>query len=117
MTTFTVSDLQAITAEAISSAQRQLAEKSEQISRSAMQQLTNDVKAGRRSSVAMSLKAGVDYEGRINNLLRPAQLTGVAALVYAKCLVFKPTLEHWSRQEGVQRDSWTVEGINIVVHW
>jgi hypothetical protein len=51
MTTFKVSDLQKITAEAISSAQRQLAEKGEQIFGSAMQQLKTDVAAGRQFSV------------------------------------------------------------------
>lgn len=117
MTTFKVPDLQKITAEAISSAQRQLAEKGEQIFRSAMQQLKTDVAAGRQFSVAMSLENGVDYESKISNALRPEQLIGVAALVYAKCLVFKPTLEYWSRQEGVQRDEYTIDGFNIVIRW
>ncbi|MDQ5935421.1 MAG: hypothetical protein QG574_2727 [Cyanobacteriota bacterium erpe_2018_sw_21hr_WHONDRS-SW48-000092_B_bin.40] len=116
MLTFTVSDLQTITAEAITSAQRQLAERNEQIFRNAMQQLKTDVASGRQFSVAMSLKNGTDYEGK-GKILRPEQLTGIAALVYAKCQVFEPTLEYWSRYEGDQRDGYTVEGFNIVLHW
>ena len=116
MLTFTVSDLQKITAEAITSAQRQLAEKSEQIFGHAMQQLKADVSSGRQYSVAMSLKNGTDYENK-GKVLRPEQLTGTAALVYAKCLVFAPTLEYWSRYEGDQRDGYTVDGFNIVLHW
>ena len=116
MLTFTVSDLQTITAEAITSAQRQLAERNEQLFRNAMQQLKTDVASGRQFSVAMSLKNGTDYEGK-GKILRPEQLTGIAALVYAKCQVFDPTLEYWSRYEGDQRDGYTVEGFNIVLHW
>lgn len=113
----TITELQKITAEAISSAQRQLAEKKEQIFRAAMQQLKTDVTAGRQFSMAMSLKNGVDYESKISKSLRPEQLTGVAALVYTKCLVFNPTLEYWSRYEGDQRDGYTIDGFNIVLHW
>jgi hypothetical protein len=116
MLTFTVSDLQTITAEAISSAQRQLAERNEQIFGNAMQQLKTDVAAGRQFSVAMSLKNGTDYESK-GRILRPEQLTGTAAQVYAKCQVFEPTLEYWSRYEGDQRDGYTVDGFNIVLHW
>ena len=71
MITFTVSDLQKITAEAIASAQRQL----------------------------------------------PAWLGPVAKAVWDACANFNPTFDYWSRQEGDQRDSYSVEGINIVVHW
>jgi len=116
MLTFTVSDLQKITAEAIASAQRQLAERNEQIFGNAMQQLKTDVASGRQFSVAMSLKNGSDYEGK-GRILRPEQLIGTAAAVYAKCQIFNPTLEYWSRYEGDQREGYSVDGFNIVLHW
>jgi hypothetical protein len=119
MVQITPADLRRITEEAISSAQREIADKKDKIFRAAMQQLKADVTAGRQFSVAMSLKGGSDYENstRSGKTLRPEQLTGVAALVYEKCRAFNPTLEYWSRVEGDQRDSYTVEGFNIVLHW
>jgi hypothetical protein len=68
----------------------------------------------------MSLKAGVDFERPSSvplSQITPAWLGPVAKAVWEACANFKPTFEYWSRQEGDQRDSYTVEGINIVVHW
>ena len=109
-----------MTEEAISSAQRETVAKTDQIFRAAMQQLKAEVTAGRQFSVAMSLKSGADYDlatTRSGKSLRPEQLSGVAALVFARCRVFEPTLEYWSRVEGSQRDEYTVDGFNIVLHW
>jgi|GEM_PF-1283319 len=118
MITITPSDLRRLTEEAISSAKRELSAKKDQIFRSAMQQLKADVTAGRNFSVAMSLKSGNDYTGGTSaRSLRPEQLTGVAALIYNECKAFAPTLEYWSRVEGSQRDEYTVDGFNIVLHW
>jgi outer membrane murein-binding lipoprotein Lpp len=119
MVQITPADLRRMTEEAISSATRELTAKTAQIFSAAMQHLKADVTAGRQFSVAMSLKAGDDYQTgtRSAKSLRPEQLTGVAALVYGKCRVFNPTLEYWSRVEGCQRDEYTVEGFNIVLHW
>lgn len=118
MIAITPHDLRRLTEEAITSARRALLDKKAQIFLAAMQQLKVDVTAGRNFSVAMSLKIGVDYTGDSSiRALRPEQLTGVAALVYEACKVFSPTLEYWSRVEGCQRDEYTVDGFNIVLHW
>lgn len=119
MVQITRESLRRITEEALASAQRELADKQGRIFASAMKQLAVDVTAGRNYSVAMSLKGGVDYESTATSrrTLGAKQLTGVAALLFARCQVFAPTLEYWSKVEGCQRDEYTVEGFNIVLHW
>jgi hypothetical protein len=59
-----------------------------------MQQLKLDGTAGRPFSVDTCLESGVDYDGKVSISVNPEQLIGAAGLVYAKCLVFKPTLEY-----------------------
>lgn len=113
-------DLRQITNEAISSAQRELAARKEQVLRSVMDHLRVDVIAGRQHSVAMSLKSGVDFEtgAGTGQVLRADQLIGVAALVYQECSVFGPTLEYWSSTETTMyNERYAVSGFNIVLHW
>jgi hypothetical protein len=120
MVQITPADLRRMTEEAISSAQRETVAKTDQIFRAAMQQLKAEVTAGRQFSVAMSLKSGADYDlatTRSGKSLRPDQLSGVGAVVFARCRVFEPTLEYWSRVEGGQFDASVVDGFNIVLHW
>lgn len=49
--------------------------------------------------------------------LKPEALGPVDRAVWDACEDFSPTLEYWSREEGDQRDSYTVSGFNIVIHW
>ncbi len=76
-------------------------------------------KAGKTWALVMSLTSGTDYtapQGRIK-LLSPNALGPVAKVVWDSCAEFSPTLEYWSREEGDQRESYIVEGFNIVIHW
>lgn len=109
--------LRTITAQAIGAAQVVMTDKRKQLFGDAMRQLTVDVSAGRSHSVALSLKSGVDYDANRGKTLHPDSLTGAAALVYQDCQVFSPTLEYWSKVVGDQREPWTEEGFNIVLHW
>ncbi|MBL0185502.1 MAG: hypothetical protein IPP97_07225 [Candidatus Obscuribacter sp.] len=109
--------LRTITAQAIGAAQVVMTDKRKQLFGDAMRQLTVDVSAGRSHSVAMSLRPDFDYEAGRGKCLHPDKLTGVAALVYQDCQVFSPTLEYWSKVVGDQREPWTEEGFNIVLHW
>ena len=111
--------LRKITQEAISAATTELHARKKQIFLASMSQLQNDVIAGRNFTIAMSLKSGVDFDPsyRKGQILRPEGLTGVASLIWQDCAVFAPTLEYWSKVEGSQRDEYTVDGFNIVLHW
>ncbi len=110
-------ELRRITDEAVSSARRETEDAANRIFRSALSHLKVELLAGRTYAVVMSLKSGVDYTARGGKSCDANCLTGIAARVYQMCEVFAPTLEYWSREEGHQRDSYTVEGFNIVLHW
>jgi hypothetical protein len=111
-------ELRQITNAAIDAARRETSVKADSIFRSALDHLKVEVAANRNFAVVMSLKAGTDYTatGSIRRL-EPQALVGVAARVFKLCEVFDPTLEFWSREMGDQRDSWTEQGFNIVLHW
>jgi hypothetical protein len=121
MLEITRQELRKMTDEAIAGARREVADAANRIFQSALSHLKVELLAGRNYAVVMSLKAGVDYteatRGRTGKSCNPPSLTGTGALVFKMCEVFSPTLEFWTREEGDQRDSYTVEGFNIVLHW
>lgn len=114
-------ELREMTQAAIEAAVRETEDKAKAIFRTALGHLKAELAAGRSYAVVMSLKHGDDYVFpagvRSTKSCKPEYLAGVAARVYTMCSVFDPTLEYWSRVEGDQRDSWTAEGFNIVLHW
>ena len=69
----------------------------------------------------MSLKPGTDFETPAGKSIRNIEVSWlgpVAKAVWDACQSFKPSFEYWSHQESDGRgDSWTVEGINIIIHW
>lgn len=112
--------LSEITRNAVSAAKQAADEKAKEIIRHAFEQIKIEVAAGRSHALAMSLRLGTDIEitnrassGRID----ASTLNGVAARVWHALTVFAPTLEYWSREEGDQRESYTIEGYNIILHW
>lgn len=114
-------ELRELTQAAIDAARRETVDKANAIFRTALAHLKAELAAGRSYAVVMSLKQGEDYVFpagvRSTKSCKPDYLTGVAARVYKMCEVFDPTLEYWSRVEGSQRDEYTVEGFNVVLHW
>lgn len=110
-------ELREITTAAIDAARRETSDKANAIFRTALSHLKVELAAGRSYAVVMSLKSGDDYTAQRSKTLKPENLLGIAARVYKMCEVFDPTLEYWSRVEGCQRDEYTVEGFNIVLHW
>ena len=121
---FSTGDLRAITARAVLAAQAQTDVSAMAIVKRALQQIKLEVAAGRTHALAMSLKLGSDIEiqsgkaaGKSVRQIDSSALSGIAARVWQSLFVFTPTLEYWSREEGDQRDSYTVEGFNIVLHW
>jgi len=111
--------LREMTNAAIKNAQRETDEKAKRIFDEALRLLKVEVEAGRSFATVMSLKAGNDFDAAAmrNHTIKPEDLQGVAARIYNQCKVFEPTLEYWTREEGCQRDSYTVEGFNLVIHW
>ena len=67
----------------------------------------------------MSLRSGDDYasDAGKGQVLRPDQLIGVAALLFGEFQTFAPTIEYWSKVESDYRETYTVSGFNIVLHW
>lgn len=121
---FSTGDLRAITARAVLAAQAQTEASAKAIVKRALQQIKIEVAAGRTYALAMSLRLGSDIEtqsgkaaGKSVRQIDSSALSGIAAVVWQSLSVFTPTLEYWSREEGDQRDSYTVEGFNIVLHW
>lgn len=112
-------ELRQLTNAAIEAARRETSGKADTIFSNAIDHLAVEVAANRNYAVVMSLSKGTDYDAASvrNRRLEPTALTGVAARVFQRCQVFEPTLEYWSRVEGSQRDEYTVEGFNIVLHW
>jgi hypothetical protein len=113
-------NLRKITEAAIETAKRETGEKALGIFQRGLDHLKVEMLAGRTFAVVMSLKSGTDFDSsliRNKKSLEPSQLAGTAARVFKLCEPFSPTLEYWSKIEGCQRDSYTVEGFNIVVHW
>ncbi len=112
-------DLLEMTASAVEAAKQASSEKCEAIIKHAFQQLKIEAAAGRRHAVVMSLEIGKDIAQPADGHgpFTAAALQGVAAKVWETLAVFEPTLEFWSKEEGQQRDPYTVQGYNIVLHW
>ncbi|MDX1986474.1 MAG: hypothetical protein SFV17_07290 [Candidatus Obscuribacter sp.] len=111
-------ELLQITTSAVEAAKQATSEKCEAIIKHAFQQLKIEAAAGRRHALVMSLEIGKDIaQPAGGGPLTAAALQGVAARVWETLSVFEPTLEFWSKEEGHQRDPYTVQGYNIVLHW
>ncbi|MBS1990068.1 MAG: hypothetical protein JSS86_25520 [Cyanobacteria bacterium SZAS LIN-2] len=106
--------------EGIQAAQSAIADKAAAILGQLKEKATIQARSGKSWAIVMSLKSGVDFtcpSGSRVTQIQPQWLGPVAKAVWDACQAFAPTFEYWSREEGDQRDSYTVEGINIVVHW
>lgn len=71
-----------------------------------------EARSQRSHAIVMGLKYG-KHHNTTNNLLKPAELMGAAAIVWQYCVdaELKPTLEYWWSGDGME------SGFNIVVHW
>jgi len=106
--------------EGIQAAQSAIADKAASILGQLKDKASIQARAGKSWAIVMSLKSGTDFtcpSGSRITQIQPEWLGPVAKAVWDACASFAPTFEYWSREEGDQRDSYTVEGINVIVHW
>ena len=71
-----------------------------------------EARSQRSHAIVMGLKYN-KHHNTIDNLLKPTELKGAAAIVWQYCVDAKlqPTLEYWWSGDGME------SGFNIVVHW
>lgn len=111
-----LASLQALTRDAIAAATGN-DDKTNAVIERIRQQVRIEVLAGRTHAVAMGLKLDTDYRKGYGSAVDASSLMGLAASVFQRCAPLKPTVDYWTRREGDGRESWTVEGCNIVLHW
>jgi hypothetical protein len=111
--------LRALTEGAIARATAATTDKVRKIVRDGAEHIKVEVLAGRKHATIMSLRKGTDFDNfGVGKTISAAQLTGLAALVWARVAGLKATLEYWSHNaSSMYNETWLEEGANIVVHW